>query len=121
MILSKNYKNIPASSIVETVIALSILSICSAVAFMIFFNVVKHTESLIHIKAKIKVEALHQYNTYNNITDNDKHTYPSFEVLQKVEVDESMNVVLYNYQVLVNESKIEELDYLNINVVYDEL
>lgn len=60
MKLSKNYKNLRASSLLETLIATTIISICVAVAISVFVSVMNISSySIASMKAKNKMEEMY--------------------------------------------------------------
>jgi len=57
MPLLKNYRKLKASSLLESVIAISIISICILVAFSAYLNVVNRKKAIGYFNAKHKIEA----------------------------------------------------------------
>lgn len=58
MVSLKNYRCLKASSITESIIAISIISICVLVAFLIYLNVIKSNHPVGYFNARHYVEGL---------------------------------------------------------------
>lgn len=84
MKLSKNYKNLQASSLMESVIATAIIAICVIMATIVFVNVFKTGHSTAFFEGSQEIHSIiHNLKKQQEVTD-DTYTYPNFTIEQKV-------------------------------------
>jgi uncharacterized FlgJ-related protein len=88
MRLLKNFKNrLKGSSIVETIIAIVLISICSLVALSVYLNVISQTHPIHYYEAKHKIEQLTHSIVVTQNFENDIYRYPYYTIEQQVFVD----------------------------------
>ncbi len=99
MLSSKTYKYIKASSLLESVIAISIISICILVAFTIYLNVVKQNKSIEFYNAIHKVNLLTQEVIVAKNYDSDSYEFTGYTIDKKVEIDKEDHIVLLVFKI----------------------
>lgn len=99
MLSLKKYKRLKASSIMESVIAISIISICALAAFTIYLNVVRQNKSMQYYNAKHMVNLL---------------AYQSFQ--QSDYEDNSYSINEGTIEKRVNINNIEHVAYLSFTI-----
>jgi len=79
MISLKSYNHLKASSLVETVIALTICAACLAIAILVFVQISMHSKGITQIKATQQVdELMYQDWLTSESIDDDRITYPEY-------------------------------------------
>jgi len=96
----KNYKYLKASSLLESVIAIAIISVCILVAFSIYLNVVKQNRSIGFYNAKHKVEAITQDVLMNKDYEDNSFKFKGFTIDKKVEKDIKNNTLILNFTIV---------------------
>ena len=114
MNLSKNYKiHLKASSLIESVMAIAIISICVFIATLVYAKLLESDYEIAYYKAKQKVSELHYQTTTEQLFDNDEYDYESFKIKKEVEEhSNSINKVTFE---IISKSKKEKIFYL-VNV-----
>lgn len=92
MQLLKNFKRLKASSIVESVIAIAIISVCSLVAFMVYINVIKQNKAITYYTAKHHIERITQKAIEENDFSSDNYKYTGFTINKEVTISEEEHV-----------------------------
>ncbi len=87
----KRFRQLKGASLIETIIAIVIISICLLVAFLIYLNVVKQNHSLAYYNAKHKVELLNQMVVEEKNYDNAIYNYKNYSINKEVEVHNEKN------------------------------
>lgn len=87
MLLLKSFKTLKASSLVESVIAISIISISTLVAFMIYLNVVNQNKSISYYNAKHHIETLTQDIIKEHNYDDDIFIEQGYTIEKKVTIN----------------------------------
>ena len=105
MQLLKNYKTLKGSSLIESVMAISIISVCSLVAFMVYLNVVKQHKTVGYYKAKHEVELLIKDIESNHNYDNDAFSFMGYHIDKKVFINKNEGTVLIEFSIRTGEKK----------------
>ena len=95
----KSFKKLQASSIMESVIAISIISICALVAFTIYLNVIKRNESTYYLKAKHKINLLTQQSLLENDYEDDTYFFNGYIIDKQVNVNNMGHTALLKFTV----------------------
>ncbi len=95
----KRFKYIKGSSILESVIAIAIISICILVAFTIYVNVIKRNDPITYYDAKQKVELLTQETIEQKDYENDSYVYENYTIAKEVEIREEEKTVLLKWTI----------------------
>jgi len=103
MLSLKNYKYLKASSLLESVIAISIISICILVAFSIYVNVTSNKKSVGFYNAKHKVEELTNTVLSEKDYEDDEFKYNGFKIKKNVDIDRDNNLVELNFQITTSD------------------
>ncbi|MDO5981431.1 hypothetical protein [Flavivirga spongiicola] len=111
MRLLKNFKKLKASSLVESVIAIAIISICVLVVFMAYLNVINLNKSVYYYKAKHTVEFLTHESIEQQDYEDDVFKYRGYTVTKKVTINKEDQVVLLSFFIKTghNEYQINKL------------
>ena len=84
MQLLKGYKYLKGSSIVESVIAIAIISVCVLIAVLVFANVGSSNNSLAYYKAANDVEKIFNESIDNKDFNNELFKHKNYSVEKKV-------------------------------------
>ncbi len=87
MRLLKRYKALKASSLIESVLAITIISICLLVAFLIYLNVIQQNSSVNFYRAKHKVESLTHDMIINRDYADDVFEFKGYSINKVVEIN----------------------------------
>ncbi|WP_308993682.1 hypothetical protein QLS71_007900 [Mariniflexile litorale] len=93
----KNFKNLKASSITESVIAISIISICALVAFTIYLNVIKQNKSIHYYNAKHTINFLIEESVQQNDYEDNSYSYNEYTIDKKVGVNKRNHTALLTF------------------------
>ena len=84
----KNFKALKASSVMESVIAISIISVCALVAFIIYLNVIQQNKSIHYFNAKHNISLLiEQAITQKDYTGN-TYNFNGYAINKNVEINQ---------------------------------
>lgn len=84
MKLSKNYKKLQASSLMESVIATAIIAICVIMATIVFVNVFKTGHSTAFFEGSQEIHTIINHLKEKQQVEDDTYRFPSFTIEQKV-------------------------------------
>jgi len=96
---SRNFKYVKANSLVESVIAIAIISICILVAFLIYLNVIKQNKSVHYYSAKHQVESLFNAALMSNDFDDDTFKHKYYTIEKTVTISEEEHVARFNFKI----------------------
>lgn len=99
MQLLKNYKNLKASSLVESVIAIAIISVAALVAFMVYLNVIRQNKTIYYYAAKHEVELLTQQAVMQKNYDDDEFNYNAYTINKEVIIDKNEQVAYVTFTI----------------------
>ena len=98
----KHYSNLKAGSILESVISIIIISICSLVAFTIYLNVIKVNTSFAFYKAEQKTyQLMNQAELTKNI-DNDEFVFDTYKIEKRVELNKNEHIAKIDWLIITN-------------------
>ncbi|RED45653.1 hypothetical protein [Seonamhaeicola aphaedonensis] len=103
MPLLKNFKILKASSIAESVIAISIISICALVAFVVYLNVVRLKKPLLFFAAKHKINAIVEQNISKQDYEDDSYSFKGYTIDKKVETNKLENTASITFSIKIND------------------
>lgn len=86
-----------ASSLMESVIAISIISICGLVAFLVYLNVISQNKSVHYYKAKHNVEFLTYESEKLQDYDEEVFKYSGYTITKKVNIDEETYTAILSF------------------------
>lgn len=111
MALLNNYRNLKASSLVESVVAIAIISICALIAFLVYLNIIKQNNSSSYYKARHQVETLTFESVKHLDYDDDLFQFDGYTIEKKVTINKDDNTVLLSFHVKTanKEHKINKL------------
>ena len=90
----KNFKQLKGSSITESVIAISIISVCALVAFTIYLNVIRQNKSTHYFNAKHNIALLTQESVKAKDYNDNIYAYSGYTVAKKVTINKTEHTVL---------------------------
>ena len=96
----KNFKYIKANSLVESVIAIAIISICILVAFLVYLNVIKQNKSIAFYEAKHKVELLYNASVITKNFDDDTFEYKDYSIEKSVDISDEEHIARIDFKVI---------------------
>lgn len=95
----KNSNSLKASSLVESVIAIAIISVCVLVAFMIYINVIRQNDPISYFNAKHKVESLIQEITEKKNYENDSYTFSNYSITKNVIINTQEQTAMLEFKI----------------------
>ncbi|WP_040248019.1 hypothetical protein [Psychroserpens mesophilus] len=105
MKLLKNFKVLKASSIVETIIAIVLISICSLVALSVYINVISQNSPVHYYEAKHKVEQLTHLAIKNQDYENDIFKYNHYTITKNAIIKADEQIVVLDYTITTGNKK----------------
>ncbi len=93
----KNFKTLKASSLVESVIAIAIISICVLVAFTVYLNVVRQDKSIHFYNARHKVEHLTIESIEKKDYEDNVFKYDGYTITKEAIMDEETKTILLSF------------------------
>ncbi|MEW4923114.1 hypothetical protein [Algibacter sp. 2305UL17-15] len=114
MPLLKNFKTLKASSVMESVIAISVISVCSLVAFLIYLNVIKQNKSIHYFNAKHSINLLTEQSVLENNYENDTYTFNSYTISKEVTINKAEQTALLKFTIKSGNS----IDVINKLITY---
>ncbi len=116
MQLLKNFKTLKASSVMESIIAISIISVCALVAFLIYLNVIKQNKSINYFNAKHSVNLLTKESILENDYEDDTYTFDGYTIDKVVTVNKIDHTALLMFTIKSGNS----IDVVNKLISYNE-
>lgn len=115
MSLLKNYK-LEASSLIESVMAIAIISICMFIASLVYVKLLDADYNVSYYKAKQKVTLLHLQTIEEQLFDDEVYDFESFKIVKEVQpYSEALKKVNFEIQ---TSTKKESFNYLvKINTI----
>lgn len=95
----KNFKRLKASSLVESVIAIAIISVCVLVGFMVYVNVIKQNDSTAYFNAKHKVDFFIQASIEKQDYESDNYTFDGYSISKEVSVNKEGRTALLEFTI----------------------
>lgn len=102
MLLSKNFSKLRASSLLESVIAIAIISTCILVAFSIYLNVMNTKKPIAYFNAKHKIEAWTKEIASKGDYDDDIYSSEGFVIKKSVQINKDDKNVLLKFTIKTN-------------------
>ncbi|MDO5968989.1 hypothetical protein Q4Q35_04140 [Flavivirga aquimarina] len=93
----KNFKLLKASSVLESVIAISIISICALVAFMVYLNIIRHNKSIAYFNARHSISLLIQQSIEQKDYESNDYTFTGYSIKKQVDVNETEHTALLTF------------------------
>lgn len=84
----RSFKQLKASSVLESVIAITIISICALVAFSVYLNVIMQHKSVNYYDAKHKIEVLVREALQNKDYEDNLYIYKGYKIDKIVTINE---------------------------------
>ncbi|MEP1490154.1 MAG: hypothetical protein ABJK28_17175 [Algibacter sp.] len=116
MQLLKNFRRLQASSVMESVIAISIISICALVAFTIYLNVISQNKSTHYFNAKHKINLLTQQSILESDYDEDIYSFNGYTINKEVTINNTEHTALLKFTVKLGHT----IDVVNRLIPYYE-
>lgn len=103
MKLLKNSNPLKASSLVETVMAITLISICSLIALMVYLNVVSQSNPIYYYEAKHTVEKLTLAAAQEQDFEDDTYRYKNYTIEKTTEVNTEEHIAIINYKIQIGQ------------------
>lgn len=100
----KSFKQLRGSSIMESVIAISIISVCALVAFTIYLNVVKQQKSVHYFNAKHRINFLAQQIIQTEDYEDDFYSFKGYTIDKEVSINKSDGSTLLAFTLNINDN-----------------
>jgi competence protein ComGC len=97
----KSFKKLSASSLVESVMAIAIISICVLVAFMVYVNVVKQNDSIPYFNAKHKVAYLIHESMMSHDYESNEYDFKTYQIIKEVTLNKEPNTALLEFTIKI--------------------
>lgn len=94
MELLRKYNKLKASSLIESVIAMTIISVCILIAMTIYTMVLKSSNSITHYQSLTEKQKILNETKSNPELTNETFNYKNFIIEKKVSVHESIDGLL---------------------------
>lgn len=85
----KNFNTLKASSVMESVIAISIISVCALVAFTVYLNVIRQHRSINYFNAKHDVSRLIKETVEQKDYSSSTNTFKGYTIDKSVEINKA--------------------------------
>lgn len=102
MKLLKGFKTVSGSSIIESIIAVLLISICSLVAFTIYLNVITQNKSTSYYEAKHTIELIHFKTQEEQDLEDDIFKYKNYTIEKQVRIDSKAHIAFIDYIIKSN-------------------
>ena len=96
---SKNCKVLKASSLLETIVAIVLISICSLVALTVYLNVIGQNNPTAYYKAKHDIELLTDEAALNQNFENDTFSYNNYTIDKNVTFNKNEKLVIIDFTI----------------------
>lgn len=97
MLSLKSFKRLKASSIMESVIAISIISVCALVAFLIYLNVIKNNKSTHYFNAKHTVNLLIQQTIKQKEYEDNSYIFDGYTINKSIDINETEHTAVLTF------------------------
>ena len=94
-----HFKFLKANSLVESVIAIAIISICILVAFLVYINVIRQNKSIGYYEAKHTVNALYDQSIADRDYENQDYVYKNYSIEKRVSIDEKEHIIRMDFMI----------------------
>ena len=91
---------IKASSLIESIIAIVLISICSLVALTVYLSVISQNNPIYYYEARHKVELLTSEAEQTQNFEEDTYLYETFQIEKTVRLESNNNVVILNFKII---------------------
>jgi len=102
-----------ASSIVESIIAVVLISTCAMVGFVIYLNVILQSKTTYYYEAKHKIETIHYKACKEQDLNNETFSYTYYTINKEVNVNNTIAFVDYIITIGSKKSTITKLILTN--------
>ncbi len=99
MKLSKHSRFLKANSLVESVIAIAIISICILVAFLIYLNVIRQNKPVHYYEAKHRVEMLYNESVADKNYESEDYVYEGYSIEKLVNILKEDKVIRLDFKI----------------------
>ena len=103
MRLLKNFNSLKASSLIETVMAITLISICSLIALTVYLNVITQNNPVLYYEAKHTVEKLAQTAEEEQDFDDDSYRYNNYTIEKSTLVNTEEQIAIINYNIHIGQ------------------
>ena len=93
----KSFNRLKASSVMESVIAITIISACALVAFTIYLNVIKQNKSIHYFNAKHKVNLLIEACIKEQDYEDNLYQFKGYTIDKRVSINTSDRTALLEF------------------------
>lgn len=116
MPLLNSFKRLKASSVMESVIAVSVISVCALVAFLIYLNVIKQNKSIHYFNAKHRVKLITEQSVLENDYADETYVFDGYTIDKVVTVNKTEQTALLEFTVKAGNN----IDVINKLIAYYE-
>ena len=88
-----------ASSITESVIAISVISICTLGAFSIYLNVIKQNKSVQYFNAKHNINFITKKSTLYNDYENETYVFNEYTIDKEVTLNKTNHTAVLTFTI----------------------
>ena len=90
-----------ANSLVESVIAIAIISVCLLVGFMVYVNVVSHSDSTTMYQAKHQVEFIIQESIQEKNFESETYDFDVYTITKEASINKEEHTVLLEFTIKI--------------------
>jgi len=91
---------IKAYSLIESIIAIVLISICSLVALTVYLSVISQNNPIYYYEAKHKVELLTSEAEQLQNFEEDTYLYETYQIEKTVRLERNNNVAILNFKII---------------------
>ena len=95
----KSSKSFKASSLIESIIAIVLISICSLVALTVYLNVIGQNNPIAYYEAKHTIEHLADEAQKTQNFEKEVYSYKHYSIEKNVKIKKSENIAILNYKI----------------------
>ncbi|WP_353780193.1 hypothetical protein [Winogradskyella sp. 3972H.M.0a.05] len=114
MRLLKNFR-VKASSLVESIIAIVIISVCVMIAFMVYVQVMQNSHPIPYYEAKHKIQKIIQEDMKANDFENNTYKHTNYTIDKSVFINREDKIVELKFKITSG----EKIYIINTLVPYD--
>ena len=101
--LLKRSNTIKASSLIETVMAITLISICSLIALTVYLNVITQNKPVYYYEAKHTIEKLAQQAEQEQDFTDDSYRYTNYTIEKTRKIDTEGLVAIIDYSIQIGQ------------------
>lgn len=99
MKLLKRFRTLKANSLLESVIAIAMISVCVLIALIIYVNVIQQNKSISYYEAKHKIALFTEEMIQKNDYENNSYSFEGYSIDKKVTINKEEHTALLTWTI----------------------